>query len=80
MIDYKGIIELVYYSRTIQIPYTMNNLGGNAHIYIADKYRHHHSFSYRPSTGEWLYGCTKGPSWRADFMEVLDQAKNHYLH
>lgn len=71
MINYKGTMEFEYMGRTIRIPYSMNNLGGSAHIYFDDKYGHHHSFFYRSTTGEWLYGCNRGPHWRPDFLRCL---------
>lgn len=82
MEEYKGTLEFTFYDRLIRIPYEMTNLGGSPHIYIDDKNGRTHSFFYRRTSGEWLYGYNTGPHWRADFLEALyqmfDQARERH--
>lgn len=73
MEEYKGTLEFTYYGRLMRIPYSINNLCGSPHINFEDKYGHSHGFNLRRQTGEWLYQCTVGPHWQADFLEVLYQ-------
>ena len=70
MTEYKGVLEFEYLGRTLKIPYTMNNLGGDPHVYIRDKNGRHHSFAYLYGK-TWYYGCNRGPNWPKDFIDVL---------
>ncbi|WP_165793123.1 hypothetical protein [Sphingobacterium haloxyli] len=54
MEKYMGVIEVSHDYRKIRIPYTTDELGGDAHIYYVDKYGRHHGFSYRASEDIWI--------------------------
>lgn len=68
---YKDTLEFVYLNRVIKIPYTMDWLGGSAHVYITDNRGVHHTFFYRSSTKSWHLSGNYKLKWPDDFMSVL---------
>ncbi len=71
MEDYSGVLEFEYFGERKRVPYTMDNLGGNTHVYFQDKHGVHHIFFYRKSTGQWILSGNYVLNWPKDLMDVL---------
>lgn len=71
MESYNGFLAFEYFGEHKRVAYTMNNLGGSAHIYIQDKHGVHHTFFYRKSEKQWELGGNYKLKWPQDFINVM---------
>lgn len=69
--NYKGVLDFEYFGDCKQVAYTMDNLGGNAHIYFEDKHGRHYTFFYSKYAKRWELSGNYTLKWPPEFMDVL---------